>query len=122
MDESGPDDERDAPTDEGEPSGTDGSGTDGGAGAPDGSIGLVEAKDRALDTAGDLLSHPVEDVIEVGQAGDGWRVVIEVVEREAVPDTQDILGRYEFVVSADGRIDGYELVDRYRRGGMKGGL
>jgi hypothetical protein len=91
-------------------------------GAGDEPVGLVEARRLALDQASAVLDHPVDDVIEMAAAddGDGWRVSVEVLERSAVPDTQDILGRYELEVDASGRLTGYSLVDRYRRGELKG--
>jgi len=45
--------------------------------------------------------------------------VIELVERRAVPDTQDIIGRYEINLTSTGNVAGYELVERYQRGDMK---
>lgn len=42
-----------------------------------------------------------------------------MVERSAVPDTQDIIGRYEITLDDGGRVTGYELRERYRRGEMK---
>jgi len=47
---------------------------------------------------------------------DGWRAVVEVVERRAVPDTQDIIGRYEIELDTDATVHGYRRLDRYRRG------
>lgn len=86
------------------------------------SVGAVEAKSIALEQAEQLLSNPVEDVIEV-QSGDGeWHVAVESLEREAVPDTQDIIARYEFTIAEDGSLAGYSLVERYRRGDMRGGM
>lgn len=83
-------------------------------------IGLFEAKRTAIDAADDLLDHHIEGVIEVNDTNDGhWRIVLEIVEREAVPDTQDILGRYEFTVERSGTLAGYSLVERYRRGDSK---
>lgn len=83
-------------------------------------IGLLEAKQVVLDNVGDLLDHPVEGVIKVNRTTDSdWRVVLEVVERKAVPDTQDMLGRYEFTVDSSGNLSGYNLVERYHRGDSK---
>ncbi|MBS3760780.1 MAG: gas vesicle protein, partial [Halodesulfurarchaeum sp.] len=65
------------------------------------------------------LDHQVEDVIKIESNDAGWRVVLEVLEREAVPDTQDILGRYVFSVGTKGNVSGYELSDRYRRDELK---
>ena len=89
-------------------------------GAPDEIIGLSEAQDRAREAANDFLQHELEGVIKAGKKNDDtWRVVVEVVERRAVPDTQDIIGRYEIMLDQSGQATGYELVERYQRGEMK---
>lgn len=83
------------------------------------SIGILDAKQRAQEAAAELLEYEFEGVIKVETAADNWRTVIEVVERSAVPDTQDIIGRYEISLDATGNVTGYELLERYRRGEMK---
>lgn len=88
--------------------------------APTETIGLGEAKTRARETAEQLLEHDFEGVIKIGATGDGgWRTVVELVERDAVPDTQDIIGRYEITLDETGSTTGYELLERYRRGETK---
>lgn len=82
-------------------------------------IGLGEAQGRAREVAADLFEYEFDGVIKVEATDSGWRTVVEVVEREAVPDTQDIIGRYEIVLDATGSVTGYELLERYRRGEMK---
>lgn len=52
---------------------------------------------------------------QVARQENGWLVFIEVLERAGVPDTQDILGRYDFSVDANVKISGYELSEHYRR-------
>lgn len=86
----------------------------------DSTIGLSDAQDRAKEAAEDLLEHEFEGIIKVEAATEsGWRTVVEVVERSAVPDTQDIIGRYEITLDPTGSVTGYELLERYRRGDMK---
>jgi hypothetical protein len=81
---------------------------------------LVDAQQRAEEAAEELLDHQFEGIIKTETAnGDGWRTVVEVVERSAVPDTQDIIGRYEIMLDAAGEVTGYELLERYRRNDMK---
>lgn len=84
------------------------------------SIGIIEAKQAVIDAADELIDHPVESVIKLNKTSDmDYRGVVEVVEREAVPDTQDMIGRYEFTVDQSGTLTGYNLVERYHRGDSK---
>ncbi|MFC6725229.1 gas vesicle protein GvpO, partial [Halobium palmae] len=69
----------------------------------------------ARTTTADLIGHDLDGVIQVTGDGDGWVAVVEVVERHSVPDTQDILGRYELSLDEDARVTGYRRVGRYRR-------
>lgn len=83
------------------------------------SFTLADAQTRAREAAHDLLEHQFEGMIKVEPNEEGWRTVVEVVERNAVPDTQDIIGRYEITLDGAGTATGYELLERYRRGDMK---
>jgi hypothetical protein len=89
--------------------------------APDStSIGLATAQQEARDAAEALLDHDFEGVIEVSMKDDGgWRTLVEVVERHAVPNTQDIIGRYAIELTETGDVSGYELRERYQRGDVK---
>lgn len=64
--------------------------------------------------APEIIGRGLDAIIEVARRDDGWRAVVEVVERPAVPDTQDILGRYEIDLQ-DGAVTGYRRLDCYRR-------
>ena len=84
------------------------------------SIGIVEAQECAKAAAEELFEHDFKSVIEVeAEDNNEWRTVIELVERRAVPDTQDIIGRYQLKLTSTGDVAGYELLERYQRGDMK---
>jgi hypothetical protein len=46
---------------------------------------------------------------------DEWRVLLEVVELRRVPDTSDVLARYEVRMSRTGKFRGYRQVGRRLR-------
>lgn len=82
----------------------------------DSGIEAVLAVRRTVEsTASELIGRSLDSVIEINPTDDGWRGVVEVVERSSIPDTQDILGRYEIDLSEDGDVAGYRRIDRYRR-------
>lgn len=66
-------------------------------------------------TATGLIGQPLDSITEVTATEDGWRAIVEVVERSSVPDTQDILGQYEIELSDEIQVRGYRRIDRYRR-------
>jgi Gas vesicle synthesis protein GvpO len=47
--------------------------------------------------------------------GGGWRVTLEVVEVERVPDSTDVLATYVIELDGDGRLTSYERLRRYYR-------
>lgn len=87
-------------------------------------IGTV--RDKINEVAEDLIGRPLVSVISVDRdrtKGDddeeeGWVAAVEILERKSIPDTQDILGRYEISLDADHEITGYRRTHRYRRDDM----
>ena len=77
-------------------------------------IGSLQTKVR--DVASDVVGHPLSGITAVDRDGDDWVVAVEVIERSSVPDTQDILGRYEITLNEDHTVTGFRRTDRYRRG------
>lgn len=81
-------------------------------------IDLWDARDTAERVADELIDDPFDGIVEISKDDDAgeWHVVVEVIERRSIPDTQDILGRYEVTVGSSGDLEGYRLTGRYRRG------
>ena len=79
---------------------------------------IGEVRRTVQDTAEGVVGHPLDGITSVDATDEGWRVAVEVVERQAVPDTQDILGRYEITLDEDLSVTGYRRTHRYRRDDM----
>ena len=62
-----------------------------------------------------LLNKKPESVIGVTKEGNEWKAVVEVLERKAVPDTQDILGKYELRLDENENLLGYKRIALRRR-------
>ena len=68
----------------------------------------------------DVVGHPLDGITRIGRDDDQtWTVAVEVRERKGVPDTQDILGRYELRLDEDLTVTSYERTHRYRRDDME---
>lgn len=78
--------------------------------------GVLAVRRTVQSTAGELIGREFDAVSEITPTDDGWRAIVEVVERRAVPDTQDIVGRYEIELDENATVHGYRRLDRYRRG------
>ena len=82
----------------------------------DGTVGIVEVRDRVRENASDLIGRPLDGIVEIEREDGEWRALVEIIERNSVPDTQDILGRYALDLDGNGEITGYRRLERYRRG------
>ena len=108
---------------DGEDAENDGAESDG-DGSENGEVGLIEIRNTVRSNAAQLIGHPFDALVEVERrtAGDGdgeregWIAVVEVVERKSVPDTQDILGRYEIDLDGSGQFEAYRRIQRLHRG------
>ncbi|WP_435076946.1 gas vesicle protein [Halococcus sp. AFM35] len=79
-------------------------------------VGIVEVRDRVRENASDLIGRPLDGIVEIEREDGEWRALVEIIERNSVPDTQDILGRYALDLDGNGEITGYRRLERYRRG------
>ncbi|WP_458188375.1 gas vesicle protein GvpO, halophile-type [Haladaptatus sp. NG-WS-4] len=77
---------------------------------------VMDVRETIEDVASDLVGHPLDGIIEITEDDEGWEVVVEMVERSSIPDTQDILGQYAVSLNESGGVTGYRLRERYRRG------
>lgn len=112
--ETGSETDRDAePSDE--PTAEDGSreGTDT---SSEGEASLINVRDTVFDTAADLIGRRLDGISGIQRTDEGWSAIVNMIERRSVPDTQDILGRYEMTLDSSGEITGYHRLNRYRRG------
>ena len=92
---------------------------EGGSDATDtggGGVSIVDVRNQVRRVAADLIGRPLDGITEVRADDDGWYTTVEVIERNSIPDTQDILGRYELDLDADANVTGYRRLRRYRRG------
>jgi Gas vesicle synthesis protein GvpO. len=82
---------------------------------------ILRLREHISEVSETLLDYPFDGVTSVERADDGgWHAVFEVVERNAVPDTQDIIGRYELHLSATGDVVEYSLQQRFKRSELQG--
>jgi hypothetical protein len=79
-----------------------------------------EAARLAAKQLTELLGSPPERVIGLERRDGGWRVRLEVVELERVPETTSVLASYEVDVDQEGELIGYLRTRRYARAQIEG--
>jgi hypothetical protein len=76
----------------------------------------------AREQVADITGQSVESVSGFHREdGDGWTVLVEVLELERVPNTMDLLATYAVTLSEDGDMVGMERRRRYHRAAVDGG-
>ena len=76
---------------------------------------ILDINKRCIAAAESALNKKAESIVSMSKEAKEWKVVIEVLERKAIPDTQDLLGRYELTLNEDGELLGYKQVLVRRR-------
>jgi hypothetical protein len=75
-----------------------------------------DAVERVQQQLPELLGRPIESVLGFEHDEDsGWRVTVQVVELNRIPQTTDVLGAYEATLDRKGEITGYRRTGRYHR-------
>jgi len=85
----------------------------------DSNTDIHDVREQVQNTAEGVVGHPLDGITSINRDEENWRVAVEVVERKGVPDTQDILGRYEILLEEDLTVNNYERTHRYRRDDME---
>jgi hypothetical protein len=62
-----------------------------------------------------VLKLKVSGVSAVARTDEGWKVILELVERASIPDTMDLLGVYEVRLDHEGELISYERTRIRRR-------
>jgi len=75
--------------------------------------GMAKIVKNARSELNTLTGLDISSTIEVVKEDDGWRVVLEVVEKHSIPEGMDILASYET------RLDGEGGMLEFRRIGMR---
>jgi len=76
---------------------------------------IQEIYGKASSIAERLLKKSIDGIIGLNRDESGWVAEVEVLERKSIPDTQDILGRYEMKFDEEGELTGYKRVMVHRR-------
>ena len=76
-------------------------------------IGMAQIVKNARSELNALTGLDVSSTIEVAKEEEGWRVVLEVIEKHSIPEGMDILAAYET------RLDGEGNMLDFRRIGMR---
>lgn len=80
--------------------------------------GLGTAVRAAMEQFAELTGRRPESVTGAKslEDGQGWSVLVDVLELERIPDSTSVLATYRVDLDGEGSITGYERLRRYTRG------
>jgi hypothetical protein len=71
------------------------------------SVSIEEITDRAFAIAKKCLRKEPEAILGVEQMEGEWRITVEALERKSIPDSLDLMGRYEIRLNKNGALIGW---------------
>ena len=82
-----------------------------------GKLSAVELARAAMTALKELTGHRPEaaTALEWDADSDTWRVTVDVLELERVPNTTDLIGAYEVRLDSQGTLHGYKRLRRFTR-------
>jgi len=66
-----------------------------------------------------LGKKPADGVTGLSRTEEGWTILLEALERKAIPDTMDVLGLYEVRLDNEGNLRSFERKKLRKRGETK---
>jgi len=66
-----------------------------------------------------LGKTPADGVTGLSKTEEGWTILLEALERKAIPDTMDVLGLYELHLDNKGKLLGLDRKRLRKRGETK---
>jgi Gas vesicle synthesis protein GvpO len=85
-----------------------------------GSLSGVEAARRAVRRVQVLTGIEPEGVVSLEPHDRGWRVGVEVVEMERIPNSTDVMAVYQVDLDSAGGLVAYQRTRRHYRGRVDG--
>jgi hypothetical protein len=80
--------------------------------------GVVSAVEGALEQFALLTQLQPVGTTGVRREGDGWSVLVDVVELERVPSTTSVMATYRVDLDGRGELTGFERLRRFSRGSV----
>jgi len=71
---------------------------------------------NAMEVIKEIVHKKPLSAINISNEGGNWEVLVEVLERAAVPDTQNLIGIYKVVFDKTKKLSSYKRIEVRRKG------
>ena len=75
-----------------------------------------EVIEKAREEFVSLGKTPTNGITGLSKTEEGWTILLEALERKAIPDTMDVLGLYELRLDNEGNLLGLDRKKLRKRG------
>lgn len=77
---------------------------------------FADLSKKSIEAVEELVKKEPLSIIGISEVKGNWEVLVDVLERRAVPDTQDIIGKYKLIFGKDKGLISYKRLETRRRG------
>jgi len=78
-------------------------------------LSMGEVIQKARSELNALTGLEISSTLEAARDEDGWKVIVEAVEKHSLPDGMDILATYDTSVDPDGNMLGFKRIRMRKR-------
>ncbi|MBU4284297.1 MAG: gas vesicle protein [Nanoarchaeota archaeon] len=71
--------------------------------------------EKAMSVIKENVHKKALSVISINKEGQNWEALVEVLERAAVPDTQNLIGIYKITLDKGNNLVGYKRIEVRRK-------
>lgn len=79
-------------------------------------MNLLEIQEKVVPQIRKLLNKEPEGISLLEKTNEGWRVLCDVLDKKAVPETYDLLKVYEFMADKEAKVTSFKQLRKIRRG------
>ncbi|GAI16069.1 unnamed protein product [marine sediment metagenome] len=79
-------------------------------------VDIKELGEKAKKAVESSVGRKALNVIGASNEKGKWKITVQVLERKAVPDSQDLIGIYEVTLSDAGKVLGFKRTSTRHRG------
>ena len=78
-------------------------------------LGMSKIIQKARTELNNLTGLEISSTVSAEKEGDGWLVIMEVIEKRSIPDSMDILAKYETRLDAEGNMEDFKRTGMRKR-------
>lgn len=79
-------------------------------------MNISEIQEKVVPQIEKLLNKKPEAISSIEKTNEGWRVLCDVLDKKAVPETYDLLKVFEFILDKEARVTNFKQLKKIRRG------